>query len=68
LREGYWGTKAKAWHCKELNMMDLNRKQMNAAEKMQFLHEVALLEQFLSDPRHNNNQALKYKRSQRFKK
>jgi hypothetical protein len=62
LREGYWGTKkAKAWHRKEL-------KQMNAAEKTQLLYEVALLEQFLSDPRRNNNHALKYKRSQRFKK
>ena len=68
LREGYWGIKAKGWHRKELNMMDPNRKRMNAAEKTQFLHEVALLEQFLSDPRHNNNHALKYKRSQKFRK
>jgi hypothetical protein len=68
LREGYWGTQAKGWHRKELNMMDPNRKQMNAAEKTQFLHEVALLEQFLLDPRHNNNHPLKYQRSQKFKK
>jgi hypothetical protein len=38
LREGYWGTKMKGWHRKELNMMDPERKQMNAAEKTQFLH------------------------------
>jgi hypothetical protein len=68
LREGYWGTKAKGWHRKELNMIDPNRKQKNAAEKTWFLHEVAPLEQFLSDPRHNNNHALKYKQSQKFKK
>jgi hypothetical protein len=42
-------------------MMDPKRKRMNAAEKTQFLHEVALLEQFLSDPRHYNNHSLKYK-------
>jgi hypothetical protein len=30
-------------------MMDPNRKQINGAEKTQFLHEVALMEQFLPD-------------------
>jgi hypothetical protein len=68
LRKGYWGSKAKGWHSKELNMMDPNRRQINYVEKTQFLHEVALLEQLLSDPRHYNNHALKFKRSQKFKK
>jgi hypothetical protein len=59
--EGFWRTKAKGWHCKELNNMDLSSKQMYVAEKTQFLHKVLLLEQYLSDPRHSNHHTVKYK-------
>jgi hypothetical protein len=46
LREGFWRTKRKGWHRKELNMMNPTRKRMTAAEKTQFLHKVSLWSNF----------------------
>jgi hypothetical protein len=60
--EAFWRTKAKGWHCKELNIMDPScNKQINTAENTHFLHEALLLEQYLLDPRHSNHHTMKYR-------